>query len=203
MKILIACEFSGIVRDAFIRKGREAISCDLLPSESNFGPHYQGNVLDILEDGFDMMIAHPSCTYISNSGVRHLSETISSKNGVKAKIHGKERWKLMEEACEFFNKLKNAPIEKICLENPIPHRYARKLIGDYTQIIHPRWFGNETCSKATCLWLKNLPPLVREKTLAKDKITHEIHMASPGPDRWKFRSRTFEGIANKMAETWG
>jgi len=124
MKVLIACEFSGIVRDAFAKKGHDAWSCDLLPTEIP-GNHIQGDVCDILDDGWDMMIAHPPCTYLANSGVRWLHER-------------PERWEKLKEAADFFRTLLNAPIERICIENPIPHKYAIYLIGrKYDQIIQP------------------------------------------------------------------
>lgn len=199
MKVLIACEFSGVVRDAFLRRGHDAWSCDLLPTES-LGPHIQDDVLNHLNAGWDLMIAHPSCTYLTNAGVRHLHENVASKNGVKAKIHGKERWKKMEEACEFFNKLKNAPIEKICIENPIPHKYAKNLIGKYDQLIQPWQFGHGE-TKATCLWLKNLPKLTPTNIVA-GRVAR-IHLMGPSPDRWKKRSITYFGIAEALAEQFG
>ena len=141
MKILIACEYSGRVRDAFIAQGHQAISRDLLPTEID-GPHIQGNVLDVLDQGWDMMIAHPSCTYLTNSGVQWLHRDAS-------------RWEKLDQACEFFNRLLDAPIEKICIENPIPHKYAlERLHGrKYSQLIQPYMFGHME-TKATCLWIK-------------------------------------------------
>ena len=164
------------------------ISCDLLPSETS-GPHYQGDVRDILYQNWDLLIAHPPCTRLCNSGVRWLAE--------------RNLWKEMDEACDFFNLFKNADIPKICVENPIPHKYAVAKIGKYSQVIQPHWFGDEVESKQTCLWLKNLPFLVREKVLPKEKIKQSNWLASPGPNRWKERSRTFQSIADKMAQTWG
>lgn len=198
MKVLVACEFSGTVRDAFIKNGHEAISCDILPTESD-GPHYQGDVRDILNDGWDLMIAHPPCTYLTNAGVCHL-HSIPSRNGVITKIHGEVRWKLMEEAAEFFNQLREAPIQKICVENPIPHGYARKIIGKYNQIIQPWMFGHGEI-KRTCLWLKNLSKL--EPTNIVDGRYPRMHLTSPGVERWKIRSKTYEGIAKAMANQWG
>lgn len=207
MKVLIAAEFSGVVRDEFIKKGHDAISCDLLPTDRP-GPHYQGDVLDIINNDFDLMIAHPPCTFITNAGVRHLKEDVSSKNGVKAKVYGKARWDEMLKACEFFNKLQNANIPKICIENPIPHKYARDIIGKYTQIIQPWMFGHPE-TKATCLWLKNLPPLVETNNVKTYMLTlpkkerNRIHYMPPSKDRWKLRSQTYQGIAECMAATWG
>lgn len=145
------------------------------------------------------MIGHPDCTYITNAGVRHLHENVTSKNGVRAKIYGKERWKKMEEACEFFLKLWNAPIPHICLENPIPHKYARAIIGKYTQIIQPWQFGHGE-TKATCLWLKNLP-LLKPTNIVEGR-EHRIHKMAPSKDRWKNRSRTFTGIAEAFSDQW-
>ena len=188
MKILIACEFSGIVREAFARKGHDAWSCDLLPTERS-GNHIQGDVRDILDDDWDMMIAHPPCTYLANSGVRWLHER-------------PERWEKLREAADFFRTLLNAPIERICVENPIPHRYAIQLIGrKYDQIIQPYQFG-EPYSKATCLWLKNLSPLKPTKIL-KSGIVQKVWREPPSPERWKNRSRTYPGVAKAMAEQWG
>lgn len=199
MRVLIACEFSGTVRDAFIAKGHETISCDLLPTEKP-GPHYQGNILDIIEDGWDLMIAHPPCTYLTNAGVRHLHEHVTSKNGKRAAVYGQDRFKAMEEAALFFNQLKLAPIGKICVENPIPHGYARAIIGKYDQIIQPWQYGHGE-TKRTCLWLKNLPLLV-PSNIVKGRYPR-MHLTSPGVDRWKIRSLTYQGIADAMAEQWG
>lgn len=210
MRILVACEYSGVVRDAFIKKGHDAMSCDLLPTDKP-GPHYQGNVLDILNDGWDLMIAHPPCTYITNAGVRHLHENVTSKNGVRAKVYGKARMLEMKKACEFFNALLNSSVPKVCVENPIPHKYARAIIGDYTQLIQPWQFGHKE-TKATCLWLKNLPKLVptnivgpppKNMTPEERRKWHKVHMTAPSKDRWKIRSVTYQGIADCMAETWG
>ena len=194
LKVLVSCEFSGTVRDEFIKMGHDAISCDLLPTDRP-GPHYQGDVLDIINDGFDLMIAHPPCTMLCNSSVRWLA-------------NDKNRYKQMLDACEFFNKLKNANIPKICIENPIPHKYARDIIGKYTQIIQPWMFGHPE-TKATCLWLKNLPPLVETNNVKAYMLTlpkkerNRIHYMPPSKDRWKLRSQTYQGIAECMAATWG
>ena len=183
MKILVACEFSGTVRDAFIRKGHKAISCDLLPSESNLGKHYQGNVLDIINDGFDLMIAHPPCTHLAVSGARHFAAKKAS--GVQ------------EEALEFVRILMNANIDKICIENPISIISSR--IRKPDQILQPWQFGHGE-TKATCLWLKNLPKL--QPTNIVDGREQRIHKIPPSKDRWKYRSRTFQGIADAMADQW-
>jgi hypothetical protein len=199
MRVLIACEFSGIVREAFKASGCDAWSCDLLPTEIP-GNHIQGDVLKIVADRWDLMIAHPPCTYLTNAGVRHLHESVSSRNGVKVKISGEARWQAMREAAQFFNALKSAPIPRIAIENPIPHRYARALIGAYHQRIQPWEFG-EPETKATCLWLINLPPLMA--TMIEVKRYPRCHLTPPSPDRWKIRSRTYPGIARAMANQWG
>lgn len=210
MRVLVGCEFSQIVTFAFRAAGHRAYSCDLLPTEGNPEYHIQGDVLDILDQNWDLGIFHPSCTYISNSGVRHLS-SVPSKNGVLPKIHGEERWQKLREACEFFNKLKNAPIPKIAIENPIPHKYAKEMIGQYDQILYP-WQHGEKIQKPICLWLKNLPklqptnvvgPPPKIMTPEEKRSWYRIHYASPGPDRWKERSRFFAGIAKSMSEQWG
>ncbi|MCK5520341.1 MAG: DNA cytosine methyltransferase [Candidatus Marinimicrobia bacterium] len=184
MKVLIACEFSGIVRNAFIERGHDAVSCDIETSEKP-GAHIIGNVLDLLDDGWDMMIAHPPCTYLCNSGVRWLHE-----------IPG--RWELMRSASKFFYEFVESSIHKICIENPIPHKYGK--LPKYSQIIQPWLFGhNET--KATCLWLKNLPKL--KPTNIVSGRQQKIHCEPPGKNRSRNRSRTYKGIAKGMAEQWG
>lgn len=194
MKVLVACEYSGIVRDAFIRKGHDAISVDLLPSESSLGPHFEGDIFKYLNQShiipytFDLMIAHPPCTYLANSGVRWLK-------------NNQERYKLMIEACEFFDRLLVQPIKRICIENPIHHKYAREnLLTNYSQIIQPWQFGHGE-TKATCLWLKSLPKL--KPTNIVEGRESRIHKMAPGPNRSKERSRFFVGIAEAMAEQWG
>ena len=198
MKVLIACEFSGIVREEFNKLGHDAWSCDILDTEIS-GNHIKGDVLEVLNRNWDLMIAHPPCTYLTNAGVRHL-HSVPSRNGVITKIHGQERWKLMREAAEFFNKLKNASIKYICIENPVPHKYAKDIIGKYDQIINPWQFGHGE-TKKTCLWLKNLPIL--KPTNIVDGRYPACHMTAPSKDRWKIRSRTYSGIAKAFAEQWG
>ena len=187
MKVLIACEFSGIVREAFTAKGHDAWSCDLLDTEI-LGQHIQEDVSDILNEVWDLMVAHPPCTYLCNSGVRWLYH---SKNTV-------ERWDLMKEASNFFSELWDADIKKICIENPIPHKYGA--LPKYNQIVQPWMFGDGE-TKATCLWLKNLPKLAPTKIVSGRKPT--VHYEPPGPERQKNRSRTYKGIAAGMAEQWG
>lgn len=201
MRVLIACEFSGRVRNAFTKKGHYAMSCDLLPTESD-GLHYQGNILDVLNDGWDLMIAHPPCTFLCNSGVCHLYNKDGTKNNA--------RWENMEKAAEFFRSLRlHRKIPRIAVENPIPHRYATNIIKvHYDQIIHPYQFGH-TERKATCLWLWNLPKLkptndVKSEMLALPKAQQQrLHYLPPSRDRAKLRSTTFQGIADAFAEQWG
>jgi hypothetical protein len=179
MKVLIACEFSGIVREAFARRGHDAWSCDLLPTEIP-GQHMQGDVEKVLWHGWDLMIAHPPCTRLANSGVRWLEE--------------RDLWEEMGKSATFFWRLLFvSPINKIAIENPIPHKYALEIIGrKYDQIIHPWQFGHGE-QKSTCLWLKNLPPL--KPTNIVSGREQRIWREAPSPDRWKERSRTFPGIA--------
>jgi hypothetical protein len=187
MRVLVACEYSGTVRDAFIAKGHDAISCDLLPTDVP-GPHYQGDVFDIIDDGFDLMIAHPPCTYLCNSGVRWLHTD-------------PERWNHMREGAEFFRRLLDAPIPRKAIENPIMHKYAVEIIGRrQDQVVQPWWFGHGE-TKATGLWLEGLPPLIATNVV--EGREGRIHKMPPGPDRWKHRSTTFEGIALAMASQWG
>ena len=188
MNVLVACEYSGRVRDAFASAGHDAVSCDLLPTESE-GMHYKGDVLDIINDGWDLMIAHPPCTYITKAGVRWLHSDPT-------------RWAKLDEACEFFNALLEAPIPRICIENPIPHRYAiERLKGrKYQQIIHP-WQHGHGETKATCLWLKGLPKI--EPTDIVEGREQRILSIPPSKDRQKLRSLTYQGIADAMAQQWG
>ncbi len=196
MKILIACEYSGTVRDAFIAKGHDAMSCDLLPTEK-CGNHYQGDVMDIINNDWDLMIAHPPCTYMTNAGVCHLHKD-------------PKRWVELFKAGMFFKKLLNSNIPKIVIENPIMHKYGKQLIGDIkqTQIIQPWMFGH-TEQKATCLWIKGLPTLKETNNVKKEMMKlpknkrQRLHYLSPSADRWKLRSTTYKGIANAMAEQWG
>jgi hypothetical protein len=203
MKVLIACEFSGTVRDAFIKAGHDAVSCDLLPTESA-GPHYEGDVRDILNHGWDMLIAHPTCTYLTNTAVCHLH----SPDQTKPSLKGKPRWDALDESAAFFRLLLECDIPLKAIENPIPHKYAVERIGrKYDQLVQPWMFGH-TESKATCLWLDGLPKLVptnnvKEEMLLLPKSERQrLHYLSPGPDRWKLRSKTYQGIADAMASQW-
>ena len=196
MKVLIACEYSGNVRDAFRRLGHDAWSCDLLPSETN-GPHYQCDVREILDKGWDLMVAHPPCTYLCSSGL-HWNK------------RRPERAKLTEEALEFVQFLMDVPIPKIAIENPIGCISTR--IKRPSQTIQPWQFGDDA-SKSTCLWLKNLPLLTPTKLVEPRIVNGKKRWANqtdsgqnklaPSETRWKERSVTYAGIAEAMANQWG
>ena len=195
MKVLVACEFSGRVREAFRRLGHDAWSCDILPADDGSEYHLQCDVKKILGNGWDLMIAHPPCTYLTNSGVTWLHRQPG-------------RWQLMRDGAEFFKTLLDAPIPLIAVENPIMHKYAVEIIGRrQDQIIQPWMFGHME-RKATGLWLKGLPPLqptniVKDEMLKLPKnIQQRLHYLPPSKDRWKLRSTTFQGIADAMATQW-
>lgn len=190
MRVLVACEFSGIVRRAFKSMGHEAWSCDLLPSEDRSDFHICGDVRDVLNDGWDLlMVAHPPCTRLCNSGVRWLAE--------------RNLWRELDEAADLFSVLWNAPIDRVAVENPVMHKHAKSRIRNYAepaQVVQPWQFGHGE-TKATCLWLKNLPKLVPTQIVPGREP--RVHRMPPGPNRWKERSRTFPGIAQAMAQQWG
>ena len=192
MRVLVACEYSGIVRDAFAAKGHDAWSCDILATESP-GNHFQGDVLEHLDKGWDLMIAHPPCTYISNAGARFLYP--------KGKLN-KDRYKLGLKAKEFFMTLYNAPINKICVENPISSKIFA--LPKYTQTIQPYEYGHPV-QKKTCLWLKNLPQLKPTNIIFKRQSTKipGNWFNKGGKDRQKNRSKFFVGFAKAMADQWG
>lgn len=183
MKVLVACEYSGAVRDAFIRGGHEAMSCDLLPTDAP-GPHYQGDVRDLLDYPWDLMIAHPPCTHLAVSGARHFEE--KRKDGRQ------------QSAVSFFMMLARARIPRIAIENPVCIMSSMWRKPDQT--IQPWMFGHGE-TKATCLWLKNLPPL-RPTNIVSGREAR-IHRMPPSEDRWKLRSATYQGIAEAMADQWG
>ena len=190
MRVLIACEYSGTVRDAFTRNGHDAVSVDLLPSETE-GKHIVGDVLEvILSEPFDLMIAFPPCTDLAVSGARYFAEK---------RADGRQ-----QQAIEFVRTLLDAPIERIALENPVGviSTYIRKP----AQIVQP-WFFGEDAIKKTCLWLKGLPPLMATTVITKKRYANQTpsgqNKLGPSPDRWKDRSRTYQGIANAMADQWG
>lgn len=193
MRVLVACEFSGTVRDAFIAKGCDAMSCDLLPTEKS-GPHYQGDVRDILGDGWDLMVAHPPCTHLAVSGAKWFSK----------------KQRQQAEALDFVRLLMDCPVPRWCIENPVSVISTK--IRKPDQIIHPWQFGHEA-SKTTCLWLKGIPKLMPTKMVGKGEfVTYASgnRMAKwyadaaklPPCQRAKVRSQTFNGIANAMADQW-
>ena len=193
MRVLVACEYSGAVRDAFLRAGHYALSCDLLPSDSPLGDHYQGDVTQILDHDWDLMIAHPPCTHLAVSGAKWFAAKRAS--GVQ------------DAALDFVRILLDAPIPRIALENPISIISSR--IRKPDQIIQPWMFGHEA-TKTTCLWLKGLPPLAPMQVVGKGerhvtksgKSLPKWYNLPPSPTRWKERSTTFQGIANAMAQQW-
>jgi hypothetical protein len=195
MRVLIACEYSGKVRDAFIAQGHDAMSCDLLPTDAT-GPHYQGDVFDIINDGWDLLIAHPPCTYLSVSGMHWTTRGLRDP-------------KLTEDALNFVRLFMDAPIERIAIENPVSVISSR--IRKPDQIIQPYQFGHDA-SKKTCLWLKGLP-LLKPTQMVEPRIVNGKprwgnqtdsgqNKLPPSKDRWKLRSKTYEGIADAMAAQW-
>lgn len=197
LRVLVACEFSGTVRRAFAARGHDAWSCDLLPADDRSNRHIVGDARDLLGDGWDLlMVAHPPCTRLCNSGVRWLSvpppgRTIESM------------WQELDEGAALFSAFWNAPIERIAIENPVMHRHAKARIAgyrDFAQSVQPWQFGHPE-TKRTCFWLKNLPALV--PTNIVDGREQRVARMSPGPDRWRERSRFYPGIADAMADQWG
>jgi len=196
MRVLVACEYSGRVRDAFLATGHDAMSCDLLPTDAT-GPHYQGDVMDVIGDGWDLMIAHPPCTYLSVSGMHWTTRGLRDPQ-------------LTEDALDFVRVLLSAPIERIALENQVSVISSR--IRKPDQIINPYEFGHDA-SKKTCLWLKNLPKLVSTNYIEPriidgrkrwgNQTNGGQNKLSPSDDRWKIRSETYPGIAQAIAEQWG
>ena len=182
MRVLVGCEYSGVVRDAFIDKGHEAMSCDLLPTEAP-GPHYQGDVRDVLDYPWDLAIFHPPCTHLSVSGARHFEAK---------RMDGRQ-----QSAVSFFMSLVKADIPRIAVENPVC--IMSSLYRKPDQVIQPWQFGHGE-TKATCLWLKNLPPLVPTDIVEGREA--RIHRLPPSADRWKIRSQTYQGVADAMAEQW-
>jgi len=198
MKVLVACEYSGTVRDAFIARGHDAWSCDLLPTESD-GPHYKENIFgpssEVLNMGWDLVIAHPPCTYLTVSANKWLKDQPPRKSGT---LVGAERREAREDAIEFFMRFANLPYAKIAIENPIGCMSTRYRKPD--QVIQPWMFGHGE-TKATCLWLKGLPALT--PTNIVDGREQRLHKLSKTADRWKIRSKTYQGIADAMADQWG
>ena len=196
MRVLVACESSGVVRDAFIRAGHHAMSCDLLPTDAP-GPHHQGNVLEVINQDWDLLIAHPPCTYLSVSGMHWTTRGLRDP-------------KLTEDALEFVRLLMDAPISRIAIENPVSIISTR--IKKPNQIIQPYHFGHDA-SKKTCFWLKGLPPLrptlfveprlVGDKQRWANQTDSGQNKLAPSKDRWKLRSETYLGVAEAMAAQWG
>ena len=196
MRVLVACEYSGVVRDAFAARGHYAMSCDLLPTDA-LGQHYEGDVRDIIGQGWDLMIAHPPCTYLSVSGMHWTTRGLRDP-------------KLTEDALDFVRLLMDAPIERIAVENPVSIISSR--IRKPDQVVQPWMFGHDA-SKKTCLWLKNLPLLVPTQLVEPrivdgrrrwgNQTDSGQNRLGPSDDRWKIRSKTYEGIAQAMAEQWG
>lgn len=210
LRVLVACEFSGIVRRAFAALGHDAWSCDLLPAEDGSNKHITGDVRTILRDGWDLlMVAHPPCTRLCNSGVRWLNVAPPGRTLA-------DMWHELDEGAALFSDLWNAPIERVAVENPVMHKHAKERITNYrdpAQSVQPWQFG-EGETKRTCLWLRGLPALVPTFPTWDDyraahglpegsKPTARVHHMPPGPDRWKERSRFFPGIAAAMASQWG
>jgi len=185
VRVLVACESSGVVRDAFLNQGHDAFSCDILPADHSPERHIQGDVAQVLKDDWDLLIAHPPCTYLCSSGMHWT-------------VRGLRDPQLTEDALNFVRLLMDAPVERICIENPVGAIGSRIRKAD--QYIQPYEFG-EDASKRTGLWLKGLPPLI--PTNIVDGREARIHKMAPGPDRWKQRSLTYEGIAEAMADQWG
>lgn len=204
-RVLIGCEVSGVVRRAFAARGFDAWSCDLQPSEDRSNRHIIGDVRDYLNDGWDLIcVFHPPCTRLCNSGVRWLHTPPPGRT--KAEL-----WAELDEAADLFNACWRAPCPRVAVENPVMHKHARARIKVWRkpQTVQPWWFG-EPFFKATGLYLRGLPPLAPTNKLtppkpgtAEHKAWSAVHRAPPGPDRARFRSRTFEGVANAMADQWG
>lgn len=206
MRILVGCETSGVVRRAFDALGHDVWSCDLLPADDRSNRHMICDVRDILDDGWDLLaVMHPPCTRLCNSGVRWLTSPPKGRTL-------DEMWADLDEGADLFSACWNAPIPRVAVENPVMHKHAKSRIRNFApaaQTVQPWWFGDEAF-KATGLYLRGLPPLRATNRLTpppKNTEAHKrwsaIHRASPGPDRWKTRSKTFPGIAAAMADQWG
>lgn len=196
VRILVGCEFSGVVRRAFAARGFDAWSCDLLPAEDGSNKHIIGDLREILHNDWDMLIAHPPCTRLCNSGVRWLKVPPPGRTT-------DEMWQEMDEGAALFSACWNAPIPHVAVENPVMHKHAKARIRNYAapaQSVQPWQFGHGE-TKRTCLWLRNLPCL--RPTQIVEGREARVHRMPPGPDRWKERSRFFPGIAAAMADQWG
>lgn len=217
VKVLIACEYSGVVRDAFIAEGFDAMSCDLLPSAVPSNRHIQADVRSVLDWGWDLMaVMHPPCTRLCNSGVRWLkkpptridrSDYTAEEIAAYAEMDRDERldfmWRKLDEGAALFSDLWNAPIKRVAVENPVMHKYAKERIRNYrefSQSVQPWQFGHPEI-KRTCFWLRDLPTLIPTDVVEGRRA--RVHMASKGPDRWMERSKFFPGMARAMAQQWG
>jgi len=189
VKVLIACEFSGRMREAYRLLGHDAWSCDLLPAEDASPYHIQGDVRPLLRERWDQVVAHPSCTRLCNSGVRWLAE--------------RDLWGEMREACAFFLECLGANADQVAVENPVMHGHAQALIGRGPDFTVQPWMFGDNFKKRTGWWVKGLPRLVPTSDLDGSTAAAEVHRASPGPDRWKLRSRTYPGMAAACAMQWG
>ncbi|MFG1319849.1 hypothetical protein [Xanthobacter autotrophicus] len=204
MKVLVGCETSGVVRRAFSANGHDVWSCDLLPADDGSNRHIIGDIRDLLHDGWDLLaVMHPPCTRLCNSGVRwlHMPPPVRTRE---------QMWAELDEGAALFSACFNAPISCICVENPVMHQHARERIRNWSkpQTVQPWWFG-DPAFKATGLYLRGLPPLVPtnrlkppERGTAEHRAWSQVHRAPPSVDRWKIRSRTYEGIARAMAAQW-
>jgi len=196
LRVLVACEYSGVVRRAFLARGCDAWSCDLLPSEDGSNRHIRGDARDLLHDGWDLlMVAHPPCTRLCNSGVRWLHTPPPGKTAGQMERE-------LREGAALFSAFWNAPIPRVAVENPVMHGHAKRLIENYAepaQSIQPWQFGHGE-TKRTCLWLRGLPPL--KPTNVVEGREQRVHRMPPSPTRWKERSRFYPGIAAAMAEQW-
>lgn len=205
-RVLIGCEQSGVVRRAFAARGFDAWSCDLLPSEDRSNRHIQGDIREVLDDGWDLIcVFHPPCTRLCNSGVRWLHTPPPGRTR-------EEMWAELDEGAALFSDVWNAPCPRVAVENPVMHKYAKERIRNFqpaAQTVQPWWFGDEAF-KATGLYLRGLPNLVPTNKLTPPKPGtddhkrwSQVYRAPPGPDRWKERSRTYQGVADAMADQWG
>ena len=211
IKVLVGCETSGVVRNAFLERGFDTWSCDILPSDDMSNRHIQDDVRNVLTmEAWDLlMVAHPPCTRLCNSGVTWLHRVPKFRQEQGWTL--KDMWHELEKGCALFSDLWNADVPSIAVENPVMHKYAKALIINYepfAQSVQPYEFAKnledpDNITKRTCFWLKNLPRLKKTGTLTRETARNDIHFASPGPDRWKIRSRFHKGLAKAMAEQWG
>ena len=211
IKVLIGCETSGIVRNAFLDQGFDTWSCDLLPADDRSNRHIQDDVRNVLtmEEWDLLMVAHPPCTRLCNSGVKWLYELPKSREALGHTLD--DMWTELQEGADLFSDLWNADVPSVAVENPVMHKHAKKLIRNYrpfAQSVQPYEFAEnlddpDNVTKRTCFWLKNLPKLEKTGTFTRATARNDIHLASPSPDRWKIRSRFHKGMAKAMADQWG